>query len=182
MGEVDGRFEDMGGVFRSGGAIAMAIVGLILLIACANVANLMLARAAARRKEIGIRLALGANRARLIRQLLTESLLLAVMGGGLGLLLAVWITDLMQGFVPVLEYTIVKDFFALDASALVSGGLGLLLAVWITDLMQGFVPVLEYTIVKDFFALDASALVFTLVVALATGLVFGLAPAWQSSN
>jgi hypothetical protein len=62
------------------------------------------------------------------------------------------------------------------------GGLGLLLAVWITDLMQGFVPVLEYTIVKDFFALDSRALVFTLVVSLATGLVFGLAPAWQSSN
>jgi macrolide transport system ATP-binding/permease protein len=142
MTETDGRFEDMGGVFKSGGAIAMAISSLILLIACANVANLMLARAAARRKEIGIRLALGANRARLIRQLLTESLLLAVMGGGLGLLLAVWITDLMQGFVPVLEYTIVKDFFALDSRALV----------------------------------------FTLVVSLATGLVFGLAPAWQSSN
>jgi predicted permease len=142
MTEVAGRFEDMGGVFRSGGAIAMAIVGLILLIACANVANLMLARAAARRKEIGIRLALGANRARLIRQLLTESLLLSLLGGGLGLLLAFWVTDLMQGFVPVLEYTILKDFFALDSRALV----------------------------------------FTAVVSLATGLIFGLAPAWHSSN
>jgi predicted permease len=142
MTEVAGRFEDMGGVFRSGGAIAMAIVGLVLLIACANVANLMLARAAARRKEIGIRLALGANRARLIRQLLTESLLLSVLGGGLGLLLAFWVTDLMEGFVPVLEYTIVKDFFALDSRALI----------------------------------------FTAVVSLATGLIFGLAPAWHSSN
>jgi putative ABC transport system permease protein len=142
MTEVDGRFEEDSAVFKSAGAIAMAIVGLILLIACANVANLMLARAAARRKEIGIRLALGANRARLIRQLLTESMLLSVLGGGLGLLLAFWVTDLMQGFVPVLEYNIVTNFFALDSRALI----------------------------------------FTLVITLGTGLIFGLAPAWHSSN
>jgi putative ABC transport system permease protein len=142
MGEVEGRFEDLGGVFRSAGAMAMAIAGLILLIACANVANLMLARAAARRKEIGIRLALGANRARLIRQLLTESLLLSIAGGALGLLLAFWISDLMEGFIPILEYNFVKGFFALDSRALV----------------------------------------FNLVISLATGLVFGLAPALQSSN
>jgi putative ABC transport system permease protein len=142
MNEIDGRWAELGTVFKSGGAIAMAIVGLILLIACANVANLMLARAAARRKEIGIRLALGANRARLVRQLLTESLLLSIAGGGLGLLLAVWVTALMEGYIPVLEYNIVKDFFALDSRALV----------------------------------------FTLIVSLATGLVFGLAPAWHSSN
>ena len=142
MTEVDGRWEEMGSVFKSGGAIAMAIVGLVLLIACANVANLMLARAAARRKEIGIRLALGANRARLVRQLLTESILLSIVGGGLGLLLAFWVTDLMQAFVPILEYKIVDNFFALDSRALV----------------------------------------FTLVISLGTGLVFGLAPAWHSSN
>ena len=142
MSEIDGRWAELGTVFKSGGAIAMAIVGLILLIACANVANLMLARAAARRKEIGIRLALGANRARLVRQLLTESLLLSIAGGALGLLLAVWVTALMEGFIPVLEYNIVKNFFALDSRALV----------------------------------------FTLIVSLATGLVFGLAPAWHSSN
>ncbi|HEV8167909.1 MAG TPA: ABC transporter permease, partial [Pyrinomonadaceae bacterium] len=142
MPEVEGRFEDDSAVFRSAGAIAMAIVGLILLIACANVANLMLARAAARRKEIGIRLALGANRARLIRQLLTESMLLSVLGGGLGLLLAFWVTDLMQGFVPVLEYHIVDNFFSLDSRALI----------------------------------------FTLAISLGTGLIFGLAPAWHSSN
>ena len=140
--EVDGRWEELGGVFKSAGAIAMAIVGLILLIACANVANLMLARAAGRRKEIGIRLALGANRARLVRQLLTESLLLSVAGGGLGLLLALWVTDLMEGFIPVLEYNVVSNFFALDSRALV----------------------------------------FTLIVSLGTGLIFGLAPAWHSSN
>ena len=142
MTEIEGRFGELGGVFKSGGAIAMAIVGLILLIACANVANLMLARAAARRKEIGIRLALGANRVRLIRQLLTESLLLSLSGGALGLLLALWVTRLMDGFVPILEYNIIKNFFALDSRAL-----------W-----------------------------FTLVVSLATGVIFGLVPAWQASN
>ena len=140
--EIDGRWAEMGPVFKSASAIAMAIVGLILLIACANVANLMLARAAGRRKEIGIRLALGANRARLVRQLLTESMLLSIAGGGLGLLLAFWVTDLMEGFIPVLEYNVVSNFFALDSRALV----------------------------------------FTLIVALGTGLIFGLAPAWHSSN
>ena len=104
--------------------IIMAVVGLVLLIACSNVANLLLARAASRRSEIGLRLALGSGRFRLMRQLLTESVLLAVMGAAVGLLVAYWLGDGLAAFISVgwlpMSLRIVPDARVLAFTAAVS--------------------------------------------------------------
>ena len=129
------------GQFISVATLLMSVVAAVLLIACANVANLLLARASARRKEIALRMALGASRGRLFRQLMTESALLAVMGGGAGLLLAWWLVEALKGATPPAGLPVTPEF-----------------------------------------ALDVRVLIFTLALSLATGIVFGLAPALRASR
>jgi predicted permease len=97
--------------------VLMGVAGLVLLIACTNLASLLLSRASERRKEIAIRLALGAGQGRLVRQLLTESLLLSLAGGAAGLALAVWLTGLLGAWRPPVDLPM-NGAFAIDARVL----------------------------------------------------------------
>jgi putative ABC transport system permease protein len=132
--------QSLTGDYREALLILLGVVGCVLLVACVNVANLMLARATARQKEFALRTALGAGRWRIMRQLLIESLLLAIVGGALGFVLSLWALHLLLTAIPI------------D------------LPFWMN------------------FGIDVRVLGFTVAITLLTGLIFGAAPALQTSR
>lgn len=118
--------------------ILMAISGVVLLLACANVANLMLVRSVARRREMAIRLSIGATRLRLIRQLLVESLILALVGGGIAMLFTLWTSGMLGGFIPPTQLPIAMDYHADRTVLFATLAISLL-----TGLIFGIIPALR---------------------------------------
>ena len=126
--------------FSSALVVLMSIVGLVLLIACANVANLLIARATARQKEIAVRLALGASRSRIIRQLLVESVTLALTGGAAGIALAIWMDRGLLKFLPTRDTPLTISTMPDWRILLFTLGVSLL-----TGVVFGLVPALQST-------------------------------------
>jgi putative ABC transport system permease protein len=143
--KIVGIREQYAGDARTPLLVLLGAVGFVLLIACANIANLFLARAASRQKEIAIRLALGAARGRLIRQFLTESVLLSLIGGACGLVVSLWSTGFLVSLFP-------KNIANLSLPQV------------------------------DEIPINSRVMGFTVLVALATGILFGLVPAVQSAK
>ncbi len=138
--KVTSLHDNLTGDYREALLILLGVVGCVLLVACVNVANLMLARATARQKEFALRAALGAGRWRIVRQLMVESLLLALVGGALGFALSIWALRLLLTSIPIQ------------------------LPFWMN------------------FSIDLRVLGFTIVITVLTGLLFGVAPALQTSR